>query len=465
MLTARTRTGVVTLAHPEARSKVEVLSGRVPPPSPLPIERAAPEAIAAHQLARLGTLFGEVLPRSEFWSRALGPAVADVAAAPRWDAFRVLPLCTKQDLVADQQAHPPFGSVLTEPLDRYVAFHRTSGTKGRPLAVLDTAESWEWWVSCWQYVYRGAGVTSADRLFFAFGFGPFIGFWSAFDGARRLGALAVPGGGLDARARINLMRDAGATVLLSTVTYALRLVETAREDGFDLRSIGIRRAIHAGEPGASIPSVRARVEQAFGAECFDHAGGTEVGAFGYACDARDGLHVNEAEFVAEILEPGTGAPVDEGAVGELTLTNLGRSGWPVVRYRTGDLAVNGGRRCSCGRTFLKLPGGLVGRADDLMILRGVNVYPSSVEAIVRELDVGEFRIVRTTRRSMEELTVEAEASDATAAALADALRLRIGVRIDVTPVPAGSLPRFEMKANRIVDLREASVPPRGEGRE
>ena len=319
--------------------------------------------------------------------------------------------------------------------------------------VLDTAESWRWWTDCWSAVYRASGVTAADRIFFAFGFGPFIGFWSAFAGAQALGALTIPGGGLDARQRLRLMRETGATVLLATVTYALRLAEVAREEGLDLRALGVRRTIHAGEPGASIPAVRARVEEAFGAECFDHAGATEIGAYGFSCDARDGVHVNEVEFVAEIVRPGTETAVDEGETGELVLTNLGRPGWPVIRYRTGDLAARGGRGCACGRTLLKIPGGIAGRVDDLMIVRGVNVFPSAVEAVVRRFEVGEFRMVRLRRGALEELRVDAEASEETARALAEELRLRLSVRIETRAVAPGSLPRFVLKARRIVDER------------
>ncbi len=397
-----------------------------------------------------------MLPRNAFWAsklETLGPAVVSIST---WDVFRALPFTSKSELVADREAHPPLGSIATYPPERYIAYHQTSGTQGRPLVVLDTAESWEWWGECWRSVYHAAGVTPWDRVFFAFAFGPFIGFWSAFAAARRLGILTIPGGGLDTKQRLHLMRESRATVLLSTVTYALRLAETARGEGIELRSLGVRRTIHAGEPGASIPSVRARVEEAYAALCFDHAGATEVGAYGYSCEARDGLHVNEAEFIPEILEPASGMPVAEGATGELVLTNLGRAGWPVIRYRTGDLAVNGGRVCPCGRTFLKLPGGLVGRADDLMIVRGVNVFPSAVEAIVRDLEAGEFRIVRTRQEAMEELTVEVEASEEAARALAERLRLRIGVRIATRAVSPGSLPRFEMKARRIVDRRDGT---------
>jgi phenylacetate-CoA ligase len=394
-----------------------------------------------------------VLPRNRFWSRRLGPAGEALRREVSWAAYQALPTTAKADLVADLEEHPPLGWIATYPRERYLTFHQTSGTRGRPLPVLDTAESWRWFTDCWRQVYAAAGVTASDRVFFAFGFGPFIGFWAAFAAAQRLGALTIPGGGLDGRQRLQLMRDAGATVLVSTVTYALRLAEVARELGVDLPAVGVRRTIHAGEAGASIPSVRDRVEQAFGAQCFDHAGGTEVGAHGFSCRVRDGLHLNEAEFIAEILDPASGAPVPEGAVGELVITNLGRAGWPVIRYRTGDLAARGGRACSCGRTFLKLPGGIAGRADDLMVVRGVNVYPTAVEAVVRRFEVGEFRMVRLRRGPMEELRVDVEANEETARAVAEELRLRLSVRIETRAVPAASLPRFDLKAKRVVDER------------
>jgi phenylacetate-CoA ligase len=412
------------------------------------LERASPGARAEHQLGRLNSLLQEILPVNRFYAAKLGTLAYDLG----WEDFRALPFTRKAELVQDQAQAPPLGTLATYPAQEYVTWHQTSGTTGRPLAVCDTAESWDWWSDCWQVVYDAAGVTRADRVFFAFSFGPFIGFWAAHEAAQRMGALCIPGGGLDSHSRLQLMRSSGATVLLCTVTYALRLAEVARTEGLDLSGLGVRTTLHAGEPGASIPSVRARVEEAWGARCFDHAGATEVGAYAFSCSVRDGLHVNEAEFIVEVLDA-QDQPVAEGETGELVLTNLGRAGWPVIRYRTGDLAVLGNRSCPCGRTFLTLPGGLVGRADDLMIVRGVNVYPSAVEAIVRELEVAEFRLVRTRRDAMEELLVEVEATAEVAQALRGRLRERLGLRVQTLAVAAGSLPRFELKARRVVDLR------------
>jgi phenylacetate-CoA ligase len=413
------------------------------------LEAGTPDAIRNRQFLRLNGLLREVLPANRFYQAKLGGCPAPHG----WDEFRRIPFTTKQELVADQAARPPLGSIATYELTRYRAYHQTSGTTGRPLIVLDTPESWDWWAECWNYVYHAAGVTPSDRIFFAFSFGPFIGFWSAFEGARRLGALTIPGGGMDSMSRLELMRRSGATVLLSTPTYALRLVEIARDQGQSLQDIGVRVTIHAGEPGGSIPAVQSRIDDAFGSRSFDHSGATEVGAYGFSCEVRDGVHVNEEEFIAEVIDPLTGKHVMEGDSGELVITNLGRPGWPVIRYRTGDLVNFGGRRCACGRTFLKLPGGLLGRVDDLIIVRGVNIYPSSVEAIVRTFEVDEFRLVRTLHLGMEELAVEVEAHEDVARPLADALRQRLGVRIPTRMVSATSLPRFELKAKRVIDLR------------
>lgn len=414
------------------------------------LESTAPARIRERQLTRLNDLLSRVLPHNAFYGRTL----AGVRLPVSWQTFSALPFTTKADLVADQEARPPLGSIATAPPEEYITYHQTSGTTGSPLVILDTNESWRWWAECWRYVYAAAGVTSSDRIFFPFSFGPFIGFWSAFEAARQLGALTIPGGGLDSKGRLQLMRRTGATVLVCTPTYALRLAEVAAAEGISIHDIAVRVTIHAGEPGASIPSVRDRIETAWNARTFDHAGGTEVGAYGYSCGLRNGLHVNEAEFIVEVVDPSSGQPAVEGEEGELVITNLGRADWPAIRYRTGDLVRSGGRTCACGRTFLQLPGGIIGRLDDLILLRGVNVFPSAIEAIVRTFEIDEFRIVRSRVGTREELTVEVEGDASAAIGLAAALRERLGVRISTRAVPAGSLQRFELKARRVMDQRD-----------
>ena len=358
-----------------------------------------------------------------------------------------LPFTTKAELTEDQGTHPPFGTNLTYPIERYVRLHQTSGTTGRPLRFLDTAESWEWWRECWDPIYRAAGVTASDRIFFAFSFGPFVGFWSAFAGAERLGALCLTGGAMTTIERVAAIVATEATVVMCTPTYALRLAEAAREEGIDLARSALRVSIHAGEPGASIPATRERIEKELGVESFDHTGATEVGPHGFSCSARDGVHINESEFIVEVI--GTDGEVRDEGDGELVLTNLGRWCMPVIRYRTGDRvrAVRG--VCSCGRTLVKLAGGIAGRVDDMVTVRGVNVFPSAIEAIVRRFDeVGEYRVELARVREMDELRCIVEAPAEVAERVGGAIHRELGIRCLVEAVAPGTFPRFEMKAKR-----------------
>lgn len=415
-----------------------------------PSETWDEERLRAHQRSRLGAMLAEVLAANPFYRRKLG--VSDPLAVTLEEWGRV-PFTTKNELSRDQAEHPPYGTNLTYPLERYVRLHQTSGTTGKPVRILDTAESWRWWTDIWQLIYRAAGVTSADRVFFCFSFGPFVGFWSAFAGAERLGALCLTGGAQSSSERLGAILANEATVLLSTPSYALRLAEVAREEGLDLSRSRLRVSIHAGEPGASIPATRARIEEAFGVTAYDHTGATEVGPTGFSCEARDGVHLVEREFLAEIVDPLTGAAAWEGE-GELVLTNLGRWGMPVIRYRTGDRVRARRGRCSCGRTLLKLEGGILGRVDEMLTVRGVNVFPSALESILRRFtEIAEFRIEIYEERGMDALRcvveVEAGAPDGLADRVALAIHSDIGIGCEVTLAAPGSLPRFEGKAKRL----------------
>ena len=417
------------------------------------LETAARELIEAHQLARLQVGLQRILPRNTFYAHKWLSSQETLTLESLAD-LRSLPFTTKRELVDDQAMHPPFGENLTYPLSHYIRLHQTSGTTGRPLKILDTQESWDWWADCWVTVYEAAGVTRDDIVYLAFSFGPFIGFWSAYEGAKRLGALTVPGGGMDSLQRLRAMQEVGATVLVCTPSYALRLAEIAREHNIDLSQFQVRVTIHAGEPGASIPATRQRIEQAWHACTYDHAGMTEMGAFGFSCVEQNGVHVNEGEFIAEIINPATGEPVQPGEVGELVLTNLGRWGYPALRYRTGDLVRNGGYACGCGRSFLSLPGGVLGRADDMLIVRGVNVYPSALADILHRFpEVQEYRIIVTRSGVMDEITLQVECPPELIPRLTEELHIALNLRVPIEPVDFGSLPRFELKAKRIEDRR------------
>ncbi len=396
-------------------------------------------------LARLQEMLSAILASNPFWRSRLSGA-----PIPRdSEEFRRIPLTSNRDLSDDASQHPPFGSNLTYPIERYTKFHQTSGTIGNPLIVLDTPESWAWWCDCWDAVFDSSGVTADDRAFFAFSFGPFIGFWSAYDAATRRGVLTVPGGGAGTSRRIGVLARTGCTVLLGTPTYALHMTEVAEREGIDLAGTSIRKLILAGEPGGSLPPVRQRLEKAWDARVFDHAGASEIGAYGIPCPAGSGVLVNESEFIAEVLALGDDRPVAEGQTGELVLTNLGRWGSPVIRYRTGDL-VRPVRR----KDGLLLEGGILGRADQMMLVRGVNLHPSAIESVVRQqAATAEFRITVVRKGAMDEAEIEVEASTTQCVAIAEQVRDSFGVRVQVRSVPHESLPRWQAKAKRFRDLR------------
>jgi phenylacetate-CoA ligase len=411
------------------------------------LDRAALEAL---QLEKLNRLLAEVHANSAFYQRKLAGcpkqigSLAELAALPQ----------TSKDELQPATGGEPFAANCTYPIDRYVRCHQTSGTRGRPLVVLDTAEDWRWWIDCWQYVLDSAEVKAADRALLAFSFGPFIGFWSAFDALVARGVLVIPGGGLTSLARLEVMRNARVTTLLCTPTYALRLAEVAADNQINLPELAVERIIVAGEPGGSVPAVRDRIETTWAARVIDHGGATEIGPWGFADAAGRGMHVNEAEFIAEFMSVETGKPAKPGDEAHLVLTTLGRVGAPVIRYRTGDVVRPVWDSGETNR-FVLLEGGILGRADDMMIIRGMNVYPTAVEQILRSFpEVVEYRMTAIKRGELDELVVEVEDHLQQPERIAAELRLKLGLKIEVRCAPAMSLPRFDGKGQRFVDQRQ-----------
>jgi phenylacetate-CoA ligase len=418
-------------------------------------ETAPREQLQKLQFQKLQKVLGEISGRNRFYTRKLSDAGIMTQGIQSFADFQKLPFTHKSELMRAQEESPPFGTNATFPVDSYTRVHQTSGTTGAPLRVVDTPESWEWWGDCWGHVLKAAGVTAADRVFLAFSFGPFIGFWAAVEGARKVGAMVIPGGGWDSIQRLHMMRDLGATVVCCTPTYALRMAEVAREEHFDMRSLSVRALIHAGEPGANVAGTKSRIQKEWNAKCFDHAGASEVGAHSFECEVQPGgMHLIESEFIAEVLDSQTGKEISAGEIGELVITNLGRAGFPVIRYRTGDLVRLNQAPCACGRTFARFDGGLLGRSDDMVTVCGVNVYPTAIENVIRQFGgVGEFQVTVTTLHETQHLEVQIEVVSGNDAEhvrrhVAQAIYQALSLHPTVTVVKPGALTHFEMKARR-----------------
>lgn len=413
------------------------------------LTQLARHELEEYQLRRLNQLIERAYPTNALLASKLKPIRWPLASLAQWSQ---VPYTYKEELHG-QLGTWEGGSHLTFPLERYVRFHHTSGTRGRPLIVLDTAEDWQWWIDTWQYVLDAAEVTPSDRALMAFSFGPFIGFWSAHDAAVARGSLVIPGGGLNTLGRLELIRTSRANALFCTPSYALHLVEVAAQHQMDVGTLGITRLILAGEPGGSLPAVRQQIERAWRAKVLDHAGATEVGPWGVGRLDGPGLYVIESEFLAEFRSVAHGGSAEEGELAELVLTNLGRVGCPVLRYRTGDLVRPMWRREGECR-FVWLEGGILGRADDMLVIRGVNIFPSAVEQILRSFpEVIEYRITVYKEGAMDQLRVDVEDRLQEPQRVTEELRLRLGLKVHVRSVPLGTLPRFEGKGQRFHDQR------------
>ena len=403
-----------------------------------------------YQLRRLNELLRGILPDNHFYAEKLANCPKELGSL---DELQFFPLTTKEELAIGEGALS-LPRNLSWPLDKYVHYHQTSGTRGRPLSVLDTIEDWQWWIDSWQFVLDAAKVESTDRAMLAFSFGPFIGFWTAHDALVERGTMTIPGGGMNTLARLDLLGRSGANALFCTPTYALHMAEVAVEHGINLASFDVRKIVVAGETGGSVPATRDRIEQAWDAHVTDHCGASEVGPWGYGDYQQQGLHILESEFIAEFHSVATGDPATSGELSHLILTSLGRQGAPLIRYRTGDLVRpvwpdEGPNR------FVLLKGGVVGRADDMMVVRGVNIFPSSIEQIMHSFpEVVEFRLTVAKKGEMDELVIEVEDHLQQPERIAEELLVRLGLKVDVELAQPLSLPRFEGKGTRFIDQRK-----------
>ena len=428
---------------------------RTRPPSGVRLQSLARSELASYQLERFNRLLARILPANRFYSQRLRGCPAQLESLEQLQEF---PLLTKEELQGDpalDAGGPPLPANLTWPIEHYTRFHQTSGTKGRPLPVYDTLADWQWWLDGWQFVLDAADVRPTDRALLAFSFGPFIGFWSAHDALQQRGTMVIPGGGLGSLSRIDLLQRTEANALFCTPSYALRLAEVAQEHAINLaEDTAVSKIVVAGEPGGSVPATRRRIETAWNARLTDHSGASEIGPWGFGNETGTGLHVLESEFIAEFLRTDSQEPAAEGELAHLVLTSLGRLGMPVVRYRTGDL-VRPHWQTEEDTNFVLLDGGVLGRADDMLVVRGVNIFPSSIEQILHSFpEVVEYRATVRRARSMDQLFVEVEDRLSHPQRIAEELETRLGLHVEVQLVDPNSLPRFEGKGRRFHDERE-----------
>jgi phenylacetate-CoA ligase len=420
-----------------------------------PIDRARLHVL---QRRKLADLLQTVQRSNPFYQAKLKGNRFD----PLHDPMSELPFTIRSEIESDQRQNPPYGTNLTEPLEKYCRYHQTSGTGGQSVRWLDTATNWDWFKTCWRTILSAAGISARDRLMFPFSFGPFIGFWAAFEGAASLGCLCLPAGGLGTSARLRMLIDNDIDAVFCTPTYALRMVEAAKAENLNLAGLKVRALIVAGEPGGSVPQIRQRIESEWGARVFDHHGMTEIGSVSFECQpAPGGLHIIESEFIAEVIDPRTEKEVGEGQ-GELVLTNLGRVDSPLIRYRTGDLVKMTTGSCACGSCFARLESGILGRADDMFIIRGNNVFPTAVESVIRQFpEVVEFRVSVRENGALTQVGLEIEPDSTSggeqlAQRVGRAIQAALSFRADVQHVAPGTLPRFDMKAKRFIRERKQS---------
>ncbi|MCL4798680.1 MAG: AMP-binding protein [Burkholderiales bacterium] len=429
------------------------------------LERMPRDELAQLQLGKLRDQLAYVRERSPFYRRKLDAAGVRPEEIRSYDDVRAIPFTEKDELRESQERHPPWGDFACITPREAVRVFQTSGTTGRPVRVMWSRKDWhENFYEQFSHFRCGYGLTEDDVLFVPFNYGLFVAWWGFQTAMERAGLMVIPGGGQSSKDRLRSMLDWGATVVCGTPSYLLYLAETARKNGIDLPGSSIAKIVAAGEPGAAVLSTKKALESQWGAECFDDIGSTEITNFGYECVRHQGTHVIESMLLAEVLDPETLAPLPDGAIGELVLTNLCCESMPLVRYRTRDLVRFNRAPCECGRTFLRLDGGVLGRTDDMFQFAGVNIFPTQIQNLLHKVDEfsQEYQLVVPRMGSGERLKVRVEPAhehvpqDRIAAArdfLIETIKYRIMVTPDVEVCDVGSLPRVEGKAKRIIRLQ------------
>lgn len=426
------------------------------------VETWSRDHIESFQLAALQRQLAYVGQRSSHFRRAWRDIGFEPADLVELSDLGKLPMVRKTDYVQSIAEEGPYSSMLAAPLEDVVRVHFSSGTTSSPTPVCWTQHDVDRWADLYARASYSQGVRSTDTYQILFGYPWFVGGLGATLACQRLGCTVLPGGSGETERQIDVMRAFGTTAVCGTPSFMLHLAETAERMGTPLTENQVRRIQVGGEPGAGIPETRAFIEERWGAKVFDGYGSLEFQPIAWECEHQNGGHLAEDFAYAEVVDAETGEAVPDGTPGVLVLTHLDKQATPFVRWWTGDVVVRDSTPCSCGRTLSRLPGGVRGRGDDMLVVRGVNLFPSAVENIVRRTEgtTGEYRIVidsDVTNPDTGYLTgikirveVEDGRHDAVSSELARTVRAELTVRTLVDCVPAGSLERSTHKAKRVV---------------
>jgi len=432
------------------------------------LETLPREELRALQIRKFKRIFEWAYENSRFHRSLYDAAGIKPEDIRSLDDIHAVPKVEKSMMRDIQRKDPfPYGDALCVPLEEVTEFRQTSGTTGQPVYQPDTWQDWEWWAECWSFILWAQGYRPSDRVFIPFGYNVFVAFWAGHYGAEKLGCEVVPGGVLDTKARILKIQELQATAMMATPTYVLGMADTARNKmGIDPKSLSINKITCAGEPGAGIPTTKKRIEEAWGAKVFDHAGATEIGAWSFECaDQPHGMHVNEGLFLVEIEDLETGKIIEEpGKRGKMIITALDRQAQPCIRFDSKDIIEWDPEPCSCGRTFRLIKGGVVGRSDDITKVKGVLLAPSAIEEVVRGIEgLGdEFEVVVDKVGDVDRIALKVELMPGTEnrreeieGQLVDQLRIKTNLRYNLSFHGCETLPRYEVKAKRFKDLRKA----------
>ena len=430
------------------------------------LETLPREKLQQFQLAKFKKILKWSYQNSPFYQRLYKDAGLEPGDVKTFDDIGKVPKTEKSMLREAQGKEPyPYGSILSVPIEQVTEYRQTSGTTGQPVYHPETWQDWEWSAEAWAYALYAYGYRDYDRVFLPFGYSINIAFWAGHYAAEKIGCEVVPGGVLDTEARILKMKEVRATAFMATPTYILGMADTAGKMGLDpAKDLYIKKITAAGEPGACVPATKKRMEEAWGAKVYDQVGATEIGHWGFECQAQAGLHVLEAFHLVEIEDIETGANITEpGKRGSMVVTTFDRYAHPCIRFDSKDVIEwSPIEKCECGRTFRLLKGGVVGRADDITKVKGVLLAPTAIEEVVRDIsELGdEYEVTVTKKGDIDDITLKVEIAPdfkgdvgAVEQKLIQQLRLKTGLRYNLEFHDYGTLPRYAVKAKRFKDLR------------